>query len=498
MMRTIINKLPPALLLLALLLFASCDKEEYGQEENTSGGSEEIRFEIVVATATASSSGAQTRVETSTDGDYTSKWNDGDAIGVYIVKGNGGLQSSGNWVDNMKMTYNNGSWTSTFPSGKEYYPTDGDKLSFYAYYPYNSAVTDALNINISGLTDQSTSANLSKSDLLSASTLNVEKGNTPVQLNFSHALTMVELSVESTDRAQAASNMEVTLKGCKPDVVFNLSTRAVNATGSVKPVKMYRVEQLGDADYLTKYTYRALVPTQTVLAGVQLFSFSQKQGNITRALSHTLLSNVALYPGQVKPYDITLLPNIDPTHVYAVGDYYPYKGFPILGVVFETSNGGKSGKIISLDQKSNAAWGPRTVDQQSAGVGGIRSMSDGLTATKNMIIKYKSTTDFSTKYGAFHWIYQTKNQEDVNGIWYMPAKDEVLAFWNVWNADQAGFNSKLTAAGGIDVWGYWWTSTESNADFCHFIGTYWGVTWDYTYHKDYVNWEFITRAIAKF
>ena len=493
MMRTIINKLSHALLV--LLLFASCDNGEYGLEESTGGDSEEIRFEIVVATATASSSGAQTRVATSTDGNYTTTWNNGDEIGIYIVKGSGGLQSSGNWKDNVKLTYNNGTWT---PATSLYYAPGNEQLHFYAYYPYNSAVTDALNMNISGLTDQSSEANLSKSDLLSAATLNVSKGSSPVQLNFWHALTLVELSVTSGGAwAQMSSEVAVTLEGCAPDVSFNLSTKAANAAGSVKSVKMYRVEQAADADYLTKYTYRALVPTQTVFAGTELFRFSQTQGTIARALSHRPSSNVELYPKQVKPYNITLQPQTS-NITYNVGDYYPKNGFPILGVVFEVSNGGKSGKIISLDQKSEAAWGPRTVDEQSAGVGGIRSVSDGLTATKNMIIKYKSTTDFSTKYGAFHWIYQTKNHEDVNGIWYMPAKDEVLAFWNVWNTDQTGFDSKLTAAGGIGVYGYWWTSTESSAQFCHFIGTYWGVTWDYTYHKDYVNWEFITRAIAKF
>lgn len=497
MVHTIIRKLPP--ILFALLLFTSCEKEDYGAKDNTGGNGENIRFEIAVATATASPSGVQTRVETSTDGQYTTTWNNGDEIGIYIVKGSGGLQSSGNWMDNVKLTYTNNTWV---PETPLYYPTGNEQLHFYAYYPYNAGVTDALNMNISGLTDQSSAANLSKSDLLFASTLNVAKKTNPVQLNFLHMLALVELSVTGGGTgAQMSSNVLVTLEGCKADASFNLSTGNASVAGeaSVKSIKMYRVEQSGDANYLTKYTYRAFIPTQTVFQSAELFRFTYMQGTVTRTLSHRVPSgNVAFYPKEVKPYSITLQPQTSGV-TYAVGDYYPKNGFPILGVVFEITDGvGYHGKMISLDQKSDAAWGPRTVDEQSAGVGGIRSMSDGLTATKNMIIKYKSTPDFSTKYGAFHWIYQTKNQEDVNGIWYMPAKDEVLAFWNVWNTDQAGFNSKLTAAGGIDVWGYWWTSTESNADFCHFIGTYWGVTWDYTYHKDYVNWEFITRAIAKF
>lgn len=496
MMRTIINKLPLALF--AVFFFSNCDNEEYGTEENMGNkGSEKIHFEIVVATPTTTSSEAQNRVATSTDGNYTTTWNNGDAIGVYIVKGNGGLQSSGNWVDNMKMTYNNGSWTPTFPSGKEYYPIDGDKLNFYAYHPYNSAVIDALNMNISGLTDQSSAANLSKSDLLSASTLNVEKGTSLVQLNFTHALTMVELTVTSGGIAQISSDVVVTLNGCKPNVSFNLSTRAADASGSVKSVKMYRVEQATNADYLTKYTYRALVPTQTVYLGVPLFSLSQKQGDITRVLSHTLLSNVALYSGQVKPYAITLLPAIDPTHIYAVGDYYPYKGFPILGVVFQTSNAGKNGKIASLNflQRHNVAWGDPSVDENAASVAGIRDENDGQTGTRSLINKRKDQPNFANVYKLFNWIYQTKNNENINGIWYLPAVNEMKEIYY----NHIVLFSKISNTGNTappsDRWYY--TLTEKNTSEAYLISFNMGGTSQWL-SKDEETWSECVIAIAKF
>lgn len=499
-MRTIINKLSPVLL--ALLLFASCDNEDYGQEENTGGDNEKIHFEIVVGTATTTSSEVQTRVATSTDGNYTTTWSNGDAIGVYIVKGNGGLQSSGNWVDNMKMTYNNGNWTPTFPSGKKYYPVDGDKLNFYAYYPYNATVTDALNMNISGLTDQSNAANLSTSDLLSASTLNVGKSSTPVQLTFLHALTMVELSVISGGAgAQMSSGVAVTLEGCKPNVLFNLSTRAANASGNVASVKMYRVEQSGDADYLTKYTYRALVPTQTVFSGAEFFRFSQTRGTITRVLSHKLALAVALYPGQVKPYTITLQLNIDPNHVYAVGDYYPYKGFPILGVVFEVSSGGVKGKIVDLNLvqryvhvngvQYGIKWGDPAVDENAAGVGGIRDMNDGYNGTRNLIITRKDQSNFADVYCLFNWIYQTKNKGDINGMWYLPAVNEVIKVVDSRNT----LNPKILEAGGNEI---------NNA--VHLSGTEKDALSAYSaqnsanayYTKDAARWDILTWAVGKF
>lgn len=498
MMQTIINKLSPVLL--ALLLFASCDKNEYSMEQHVEGDGEKIRFEIAVGTATATTSGVRTRVATSTDGNYTSTFSNGDAIGVYIVKGSGGLQSSGNWVDNMKMTYNNGNWTYTFPSGKGYYPVDGDKLNFYAYYPYKTNVPDALNMSIVGITDQSTAVNLSKSDVLHASRLNVGKSSNPVQLTFSHAMAMVELKVNSgAAGATMSSQVTVTTEVCIPDASFNLSTGAASATGGSKSVKMYRVEQPGDADYYVNYTYRVLVPTQTVPATSELFRFSQTQGTITRTLSHKPVSGVALWPGQVKPYEITLQ-GVSSTHTYAVGDYYPHKGFPILGIVFETSNGGVNGKIISMDEAIEVKWGNSAIDELLDGVSGIRDTNNGSDATKNMITLRHNQADFSSFYQVFDWIYQTKNQGDVNGKWYLPANDELTAFRNVWNTDRTGFSAKLTAAGYDEIWQdcNYRSSTESDLEYAYFIQMNFGSLWSIWYNKEYSDWSFRARAVAKF
>lgn len=487
------------------LFFASCSGDDYAETDIRPGNMQKISFEMVYASVTAVLSADDTRVSTSTDGNYTSAWTDGDEVGVYIVKGNGGLQLSGNWVDNAKMTYNNGNWTYIFPSGKEYYPTDGDNLHFYAYYPYNSGVTDALNMSISGLTDQSSAANLSKSDLLSAFTPNVGKSSAPVQLVFTHALAMVELSVTSGGAwAQMSNGVAVTLEGCKPDVSFNLSTGAAGASGSVKSVKMYRVEQSTDANYLTKYTYRALVPTQTVSAGAELFRFSQTQGSTTRTLSHSLTSAVALSSGQVKPYTITLQPSFDPNHAYAVGDYYPYKGFPILGVVFETSNGGKNGKVVDLDfvqryvyvngTQYGIKWGDPTVDEYAAGVVGIRDYYDGYSGTRNLIIKRRDQPNFADTYCLFNWIYQTKNNGNVDGMWYLPAINEMFILHTQLIG---GLSAIIESSGGRALLTIYYSRvlTENNMANAYYVNNNIAAT---PYTKEGANYNSVTVAIAKF
>lgn len=475
MMRLTIHKLLAALVV--LLLFASCEQEEFGQEDNRRRDGEKIRFEVAVEAITATPSAKETRVATSTDGNYTTTWTNGDAIGVYIVKGDVGLQSDDNWVNNMKVTYNDGVWTPEFPSGKEYFPTDGDLLHFYAYYPYNSAVTDALNINISGLTDQSTATHLSKSDLLSASTLNVSKGTPLVQLNFTHLLTMVELSVNSVD-IRAQGRVDVSFKGYT-DIRFSLSEgQAHKYDSNVRSVIMCRVEQPHDADYFTKFTYRVLVPPQAILEGTELFHISCKQGSVIRTLTHTVTSDVVLHPGQVKPYTITLQPSstIDPNHVYAVGDYYPYKGFPIQGVVFEVRNGGRNGKIIDLNFINRYApvpdnalaplrWGDPTVDEHAAGVVDIRDWDDGYSATRNLIIKRKDQPHFATTYCVFNWIYLTKNNGNIDGMWYLPAVNELKKIQQL----RSIINLKIEIAGGSKIESILLSSNEESASHPLFV-----------------------------
>ncbi len=451
-----------SLLLLALFFFASCDKELLGDDPASGMGNEKIRLEVSIGTADVYPSGRQTRVETDTDANYTSSWSNDDEVGIYIVKGSGNLLPSGNWVDNMKMTYNNGTWTYTFPTGTGYYPQDGDKLSFYAYYPYVSGLADATNISISAQADQSSTNKFNKSHLLTASITNVGKSKTPVQLAFAHKMTLVELSVRSGDsRAQMSAQVTVTIEGCKQATTLNLVTGSIAASGSAAAIKMYRVEQSADGDYLTKYTYRALVPAQTVTAGAELFRFT-----LGNSMSHKPTQAIVLNAGQMKPYEVRLeSPSFDSSHVYAVGDYYPYRGFPVLGIVFEVSNGGKSGKIISLKESGYLSWGKYNERTDA---------EDRNSGRKNM---NRILTNFTiAEYPPFAFVHGmnppgTTYAENDMGKWYLPARNELLLAREVWNGgpenyethpgSRAAFESKLTAAGGTGTFGLsLWTSTE--------------------------------------
>ncbi len=140
----------------------------------------------------------------------------------------------------------------------------------------------------------------------------------------------------------------------------------------------------------------------------------------------------------------------------AVGDYYysdntfsaAYDNTKTaIGIVFWVDPADATkGKIVSLDE-GRGEWGPQDINEHEAGVDGIRSDADGKTATKNLITLRKDEVDFATNYYAFNFAYE-KNDSDVNGPWYLPAKDELMKLYSWWDTNQPANNLIITTAGG--------------------------------------------------
>lgn len=435
--------------LLVLLLGAACDKAEYDGIP-ADGEPQPIRFDIAVATATPS--GPSTRVSTATD--FTSTFTAGDKVGLYIVKGDGGLQSSDNWVDNALLTFDGTKWTCNLPEGKKYYPKDGSKLSFYAYYPYKAQVTDPLNMSFSVQADQS--AGLSSSYLMTANQKGVSKSHDPVRLTFSHKLAMVKVNLINGQQAHNIAPRQadfVTLKGRQLTTSLNLATDDVGSSGPATDIKMH----YNTAD---KCWY-ALVPQQGVAKSSELLTFEWNQ---ILTLRHKPGAGFNLPVGEVKPLDITIDANmdIDPDHVYAVGDAYPYVGFDKKGVVFEVSKDGKSGKIISLKRVYGKTWSTESV---------LTKANDDNNGRVNMETIRKLDNEF-IKYPAFQWVHKrnsvnTTYAVDSKGIWYLPGGEELKSMYTGKNKEKV---SRTLEALGMEVPlpvnnGMWTSTEEYGGDF---------------------------------
>lgn len=270
-------------LLGSLMWMASCssDHDELFPEPQGDG---QITFEM--SFAGESDNNPKTKVATAFD--FTSTWENGDKIGVYIVKGSGGLLASGNYADNVQFTYNNGTWATATP---QYYPNDGDNLSFYAYYPYDAGMTNPNTYTFNVPIDQASNNGeyYKKNDFLWAKLENVSRSNNAVALQFSHALAMIEIAITDNDFTQPAVN----LLGVITDCTINLVNQSIIPGSTKNTIQMWRRQTIN-------YTFFrwALVPPQTMD-----IRFVWTKNNIPYTV--TPATNVTLTSGNVKRYSTT-------------------------------------------------------------------------------------------------------------------------------------------------------------------------------------------------
>ncbi len=132
------------------------------------------------------------------------------------------------------------------------------------------------------------------------------------------------------------------------------------------------------------------------------------------------------------------------TKNYSVGDYYKVSG--VEGIVFEISENGKHGKIISMDE-TQAAWA--TTETWTVLTNAIDE-NDGLVNT-NII---KNNFDIN-EYPAFKWCID-KNSGGVTK-WYFPAKNELLTIYSVFDKLQNALD-KHQGTLLNNTWFYWSSS----------------------------------------
>lgn len=180
----------------------------------------------------------------------------GDAIGVYVVNQPAALANSGNHVNNMRFIYS-GVWT---PDSQVYWKDETTKADFYCYYPYSSSANVATHAYATKA-DQSSLANYKASDFLWGKTLGVTPTNNAVSVTVNHLFSKALIKIQAgdgfTDEQLAASAIGVKICGLKTNSTINLSTGEVTASGDATDVTPYK-----EAD-----SYKALIVPQTVAEG---------------------------------------------------------------------------------------------------------------------------------------------------------------------------------------------------------------------------------------
>lgn len=126
---------------------------------------------------------------------------------------------------------------------------------------------------------------------------------------------------------------------------------------------------------------------------------------------------------------------------YNIGDYYD--DGKKEGIVFEVSEDGNHGKIISLVQSESMPW--CTDPNDAAELSGVNNDTDG---AKNLA-KIMEIPGWETKYPAFKWCV------DLGEGWYLPSKREI----NKINQNKHWIEAKAPLATKKIAY---WTSTESD------------------------------------
>ena len=142
------------------------------------------------------------------------------------------------------------------------------------------------------------------------------------------------------------------------------------------------------------------------------------------------------------------------TASYDIGDYYNENGKE--GVVFEVWDGGRHGKIVSMDY-TEAVWDSRVgwSDDKGKFINGTRTYADSENDGKANTDKIMARSD-RDYFPAFTWCRAKGNS------WYLPAKSELKTIYR----SKESINATLSKHGVPISSSLWhWSSTESN-EFC--------------------------------
>jgi hypothetical protein len=170
-----------------------------------------------------------------------SAWANNDAIGVFMVDNSSSNVRDGATNKRYVTASGDGNFAPDGATNTVYYPVNGDKVDFIAYYPYVSSISTlgTYNVNVS---DQSAPAAI---DLLYAKATGsgnagYDKSNTsPVALSFNHKLSKLTLNVSTASAQITASDlvsMTVSIAGMNTQASFNLAAGTLGTASSVATI----------------------------------------------------------------------------------------------------------------------------------------------------------------------------------------------------------------------------------------------------------------------
>ena len=432
---------------------ASCTQEDVLQ--NTSAQPSDNELKLSVSTQDFVSD-AQGRAITNNDETRTSKFENGDQMGLYIFSEDGEVL-----CDNLLYTYNEDKWT----TDKTIYQYKN--AQYVAYFPYCkdlSGVTGAESItkyftdNILPTVSQKNAETYEQADLMVSTTSQVDGTN--VKLTLAHQFSMIELNIP-----------------CRKYI-----TSATDGFQYAAPVKMdVKINEKTDLYRVADGVYRMIVAPKTTPVIEGSVEYDERMPIYFSSKSEDVTMN-ALVAGTFTQFNVTyddpalkdlakdeatgryIRPLQPGDYYYSDGTIYPYTEGTVdqpikdgcIGVIFEVGTGAPGtewnhGSVLALNNAHSdwSRWGNAGAPKEDNSVTAIQGSvelynflsgkMDGYTLTGTFTAEvggldcaFKKISLFGTEDSSLgKWVFpQYAAPVGITSGWYMPSAGQLMAIWS--------------------------------------------------------------------
>lgn len=440
---------------------ASCTQEDVLQNTPTQPSDNELKLSVSTQDFV---SDAQGRAITNNDETRTSKFENGDQIGLYIFSEDGEVL-----CDNLLYTYIDGKWT----TDKTIYQYKN--AQYVAYFPYckdlsgvavaennpesdteegaeegstpsitesmTKNITDYFTTNILNTISQTDAETYEQADLMVATAGQVEGTN--VNLKLAHQFSMIELNIPCRKYITEADGFEYAAP-VKMDVEINEKTDLYRAADGVyrmivAPGTTPTIEGSVEYDALQPIYFSSSSVTMNALAAG---TFTQFNVTYTDPAVQGLPVDDATgrYIRPLQPGD----------YYYSDGTIYPYTEGTVdqpitegcIGVIFEVGTGTPDtdwthGSVLALNNAHLdwTRWGSAGAPKEGNSVTASQGSVELYNFLSGKIDGYTLTGTFTTEVGGLDCAFNkikaftsASTPKECSG-WYMPSAGQLMAVW---------------------------------------------------------------------
>lgn len=261
---------------------------------------------------TTVSPGFESDAETATRGTMLESGAEITSIGLSAYKYGGSKKlqdATPDFFKNINLVRNNNAWTT---NTKYYWPADGTKLAFYAYYPYDADriqvqdVTGPMQMLYTQRTDPADQVDFMVGSLTNQSFNN----STPVNIPLQHALTAVKFVMDDADKVVTGHVRSVTFTNLLRSAIYTVGT-GWNTTSGTMIASEIKLTLAGDG-VLTMDNNEVVTGDNTFLMIPQAFNSNQQKiiielmaGTKSYTLSYSLQGTPAWEPNTTVVYKVS-------------------------------------------------------------------------------------------------------------------------------------------------------------------------------------------------